>query len=175
MSFPRAIYRLRQFWLALDARPRPEQLEQAKGILSVLQFELFKQLQPSEQAHALDVFTQIKAAGYTDSEFLKAALLHDVGKARHPLRLWERVVIVLGKRFTPKLSERWGKGEPNGLRRPFVIAAQHPQWGAEMAGECGSSPLVGALIRYHQEEDAEDFTQKERDFLAALQEVDDKS
>lgn len=175
MRLSRAGYRLRQFWLALGGKPRPQQLEQARGILSPPQFTLFRQLQPSEQAHALDVFSQLKNAGCSHPEMLAAALLHDVGKARHPLRLWERVVIVLGKRFTPRLAERWGQGEPKGLRRPFVIAAQHPEWGAEMAEACGSSPLVVALIHYHQEEDAGDLTQKEREFLAALQEVDDKS
>ena len=62
-----------------------------------------------------------------------------------------------------------------GLKRSFVIAAQHPQWGAEMAEACGSSDLTVTLIHYHQEENVGDLTQPEQELLAALKEVDDKS
>jgi len=90
-------------------------------------------------------------------------LLHDVGKSRFLLRLWERVYVVLVKAFIPLLAQRWGCEPPAvltsspdelrvpGWRRPFVIACHHPIWGAEMVAKTGASPLTVALIKKHQE------------------------
>jgi putative nucleotidyltransferase with HDIG domain len=98
----------------------------------------------------LRVLQTVQQYGETDPDLLAAALLHDIGKARAPLSLWERVVIVLGKALFPERARRWGDGQPRGWRRPFVIAAHHPDWGAEMAAEAGVSPLAASLIRRHQ-------------------------
>jgi len=89
--------------------------------------------------------------GEEQPDLLAAALLHDVGKSDHPLHIWERVVIVLGKAFFPGQVRRWGQGEPTGWRRPFVVAEQHPAWGADMAAEAGASPTTATLIRHHQD------------------------
>jgi hypothetical protein len=82
-------------------------------------------------------------------------LLHDVGKSRYPVRIWERILIVLSKAFLPGKVKRWGEGaaEGGGLgwRRAFVVAQQHPAWGAQMAAEAGASPLTSTLIRRHQD------------------------
>ncbi|RMF48027.1 MAG: phosphohydrolase, partial [Anaerolineae bacterium] len=76
----------------------------------------------------------------------------DTGKAAQPpLRLWERVLIVIGKALWEDALARWGDAPPKGWRRPFVIAAQHPLWGAQMAQQAGASPQVVALIREHQQ------------------------
>ena len=56
-------------------------------------------MQSSEQAHAVSVYRQLVAQGETSSDLLAAALLHDVGKSLSPLRLWERVLIVLARVF----------------------------------------------------------------------------
>jgi putative nucleotidyltransferase with HDIG domain len=119
--------------------------------------ELFKQMQSSEQAHSLWIFRQLRQqlSGVdldAQHDLLVAALLHDVGKSRHPLQLWERVVIVLGKALFPNLVQQWGTQPPDGWKRPFVIAAQHPAWGAEIAAQAGASPLVVALVRRHHQD-----------------------
>jgi hypothetical protein len=36
-------------------------------------------------------------------------------------------------------------------QRPFIVASQHPRWGAELAIEAGVTPLTANLIRRHQE------------------------
>ena len=147
----RVIYRLRQFWEALRARRDPAALAAAREVLSPNLWALFAQMPPGEQAHALRVFRRLQESGCSDPEVLTAALLHDVGKALQHPRLWERVAAVLGQACCPRLAARWGQGEPRGWRRPFVIAAQHPAWGARLAESAGASPRTVALIRAHQE------------------------
>lgn len=151
MIITQAIYRARQFWLAWRAQSlTPEELALACSVLTTEQMQLFTRLQPSEQIHALRVLQTVQQHGETDPDLQTAALLHDIGKARAPLKLWERVVIVLGKKFFPERAQTWGQGQPQGLLRPFVIAEQHPAWGGEMASEVGTSPLAISLIRRHQ-------------------------
>lgn len=118
----------------------------------------------------------------TNNDLLAAALLHDVGKCCHPLRLWERVVIVLAKSLFPKRVKSWGEGEPFGWKRAFVVAEQHPSWGAELAARAGASPMTVSLIRRHQDlledrsrvQTVQDFS-SEDGLLYLLQVCDDES
>ncbi|MDH5505733.1 MAG: HD domain-containing protein [Anaerolineae bacterium] len=151
MNISRSVYRVRQFWLALVGKPQPGQLDQAGQLLSPQQFELFQKMQASEQAHALHVLQQLQAQGHQEPDLLAAALLHDVGKVQSPLRIWQRVLIVLSTAIAPRWVLHWGRGAARGWRRPFVVAAQHPQWGAQMAAQAGLSALAVRLILRHQE------------------------
>jgi hypothetical protein len=115
--------------------------------------------------------------GENDPDLLRAALLHDAGKIRCPLQLWERTWIVLGKAFLPDLARKWGAAPADGekvpvLRRPFIVSEQHPAWGAELALQAGLSPRAADLIRRHQSpaSDGED-----DHLLRVLQSVDDES
>jgi hypothetical protein len=170
----RAIYRARQFWLAWRAQSlTEEELAPARSVLTAEQMHLFTCLQPSEQIHALRVLQTVQQRGETDPDLQTAALLHDIGKTRAPLKLWERVLIVLGKRFFPDHAKSWGRGQPQGILRPFVIAEQHPAWGSEMASEVGASPLTVSLIRRHQSpEDFSAISQNEDPLLKILQAAD---
>jgi len=157
MIIGRIFYRLRQFWSALYARPSGGDLEKVSSLLTPAQMALFHQMHRSEQAHSIQVMHAVMQAsqGIPDEprrDLLRAALLHDVGKSRFPVRIWERAVIVLGKAFLPGEVRRWEEGQPSGWRRAFVVARQHPAWGAQMAEEAGASPLAAALIRRHQDQ-----------------------
>jgi hypothetical protein len=152
----RVLYRLKQFWLALTAATGAGDLEEAQRALGPQLMAVFEKMQPSEQAHSLWVYRQLRET--TDisdrqayHDLLAAALLHDAGKSRYPLRVWERVLIVLGKAFFSQHARAWGGGTPQGWRRAFVVAEQHPVWGAEMALQAGAAPRVAMLIRRHQE------------------------
>jgi putative nucleotidyltransferase with HDIG domain len=108
-------------------------------------------MQPGEQAHSLAVFRRLQDQGETDRDLLAAALLHDVGKSRCLLRLWERVFIVLARGLAPRRARLWGQGAPRGWRRSLVVAEQHPEWGAQMAQKAGATTRTLELIRRHQE------------------------
>jgi len=155
MSLRNVRYRLRQFWGAWRASPSMAELEQGREILTPEQMELFSRMQPRDQAHSLAVMAQIRSAPEDVPEeelhdLLVAALLHDVGKSRYPLNVWERVIIVISEAMFPSLVQRYGGASPQGWRKAFVIANMHPYWGAAMAVEAGATPLAVELIREHQ-------------------------
>jgi putative nucleotidyltransferase with HDIG domain len=137
--------------------------------------KLFLQMSAGEQAHSLEVLRRLQASGEQEPDLLTAALLHDVGKTRRPLRLWERVWIVLAG----KLASRGGGSEPlerlPWWQKPLAVAVQHPAWGAEMAHAAGCSPRVVALIRRHQDKGTLNLQVEEDALLRKLQSVDDES
>jgi len=177
----RLCYRARQFWLALAARPDPVALAAAQAVLTQAEWALFQGMQPSEQAHALHILHRLLAQGEADSDLLTAALLHDAGKQRCPLRPWERAVIVLAQAAAPGLVRRWSSQaeiDPKGCtgwRKPFMVATWHAEWGAEMAQQAGASPLVIDLIRRHPQVVPPDSGQAEDNLLRKLQAEDDES
>lgn len=155
MTVGRNYYRIRQFWDTLHAKTKPEDLKLVRDLLTPAQRELFTRMQANEQVHSISVMKRLRCDMEGDSaeqsqDLLVAALLHDVGKSRYPLRLWERVIIVLSKALFPGMVMKWGAGQPNGWQRAFVIAEQHPEWGAQMAAEAGTTACAIELIRQHQ-------------------------
>jgi putative nucleotidyltransferase with HDIG domain len=145
------LYRVGQFWKALTAVSDPQDLALVRQVLPPQLMALFLSLQTSEQMHSLSVLDQLRQQGETNEDLWVAALLHDIGKTRYPLRLWERVIIVMGNTFFPRRAKAWGQAEPHGWKRPFVVAEQHAVWGAEMAASAGASSLAVKLIRRHQD------------------------
>ena len=171
MTAARIFYRTRQFWSALWVRPVPADFTLTSRALTPALMALFLKMQPSEQSHSLGVLQKLVEQGENHPDLWVAALLHDVGKSRYPLHVWERVVIVLGKALFPARVKDWGSDSPGAeeartgpqawrrqgwrrqsWRRPFIVAEKHPVWGAELASQAGASSLATALIRRHQEE-----------------------
>ena len=157
MNTSRLLYRTRQFWQAISTRSSQVDFDLVSSILSPSQMALFQQMQASEQSHSQGVLRELIVDGETNKDLQIAALLHDVGKTRAPLRLWERVLIVLVKSVCPGCVLKWGQLETGeltsgmGWRRPFAVAVNHPRWGAELADQCGTSQLAVELIARHQE------------------------
>lgn len=169
-ALSRFSYRLRQFWAVLRSPRQPIDGTRLSPNLTTEQIRLFQRMQFSEQAHAYRMFEDLNRSGQRDPDLLTAALLHDVGKIRAPLTLVERVLIVLAGRVFPQMAATLGSGAPRGARRAFVVARQHPAWGAELAAAAGVSPRACALIRDHQAQDVSGDP-----LLVALQEVDDRA
>lgn len=183
MNATRFFYRTRQFWHALRTASNLD-YSLAASYLTPRQLTLFKCMQLSEQAHSLKVLQGILERGIADRDLCIAALLHDVGKIRLPLSLWERALVVLIRKFCGRCIHRWGRLSEGGLenlprwRRAFVVAENHPDWGAAYATETGASPLAVALIRRHQEKVLEhpgSDDAREDSLLKILQTLDDSS
>jgi hypothetical protein len=175
-------------------------MELVTSVLTDSQVELFQRMQTSDQAHSVMVQNELRKDGEENPDLLTAALLHDVGKTRAPLGIWERVMIVIVGTICRDCTHEWGNCEnvqpENGLgwRRAFIVAEQHPAWGADLAAECGTSPLeqhpawgadlaaecgtsplAVSLIARHQEKLAPDVSSMEDILLHKLQAVDDNN
>lgn len=181
MNLARLPYRVWQVWQALFARPDAEELQIARKILSPTLWDLFTTLQPGEQAHSLNILCELQRLGESDSELLIAALLHDTGKSVRPLRLWERIWIVIHKRFFRSENSFQTTLAPEQVldlpfwRQPLAVAAFHPAWGARMASERGASDLVVELIAAHQDQMPFAAGTRAARFLTVLQSVDDEN
>jgi putative nucleotidyltransferase with HDIG domain len=146
-------YRVWQFWQSLKGSPGEKDWEKAAAILTPPELTLFEQLPVPDQNHSLRVLKTLEIEGESDPDLLKAALLHDIGKARHPLRRYERVFAVLVRGVFPGLAAVWGEKEARGIQRALAVIQQHPAWGAELAQGAGCSQAVIWLIRHHEMED----------------------
>jgi len=181
MNPARLFYRTHQFWQALSVKPGEAELEQAARLLSPAQQALFFRLQQAEQAHSLRILRHLMDQGECHPDLLAAALLHDVGKTLFPLKLRERVWIVLAHAFWPGWAKEWGASsgpfDPTwpAWRKALVIASQHARWGADLAAQSGSSPLAVELIRRHQEKLAGAPQNLAELLLQKLQAVDNES
>lgn len=163
-------YRLRQLWANLTAGPLTAQaVAEVAAALTPGEQDLFALFSPADQWHSVRVLHTLREAGYNDPDLAVAALLHDIGKTRYPLSAWDRTLIVIGQTLLPRRVTAWGEGPVAGWRRPFVVRAQHPAWGAEMAAANGSRPRVVELIARHAGPPGDDAV------LRALQWADDRN
>jgi len=89
---------------------------------------------------------------YPAIDLAVAALLHDVGKSRYPLAVWQKTLAVLMRAFAPATFTRLSKnGSPRHVfERPFVVYVHHPAWSAEMLARTDASPDAVWLVAHHQ-------------------------
>jgi hypothetical protein len=172
-------YRAQQFFRALTAAPSQQDYQEVEAFLQPGLMDLFSGMQPGEQAHSIQIYHSLAQNGVQHPDLLAAALLHDAGKSRLPLRLWERVYIVLAKALFPHLVVTWGQAAIQDRaafwKRAFIVAVQHPEWGAEMAAGAGASVLTVNLIRNHQIQEPEkhrEIPEHEVELLKQLQSFD---
>ena len=111
------------------------------------QRDLFREMSPIDQRHCLDVFNTLLRQGRSDSDLLRAALLHDVGK--RGILLWHRVAGVLMEAFWPALLEKLAVNRPQSWLYGFYIYRYHADLSAELAKRSGCSPSIVELIRGH--------------------------
>jgi putative nucleotidyltransferase with HDIG domain len=172
----RPFYRVWQFGQVVTARPLDKKKEAAvKAVLSPAQQRLFGRFSASEQQHSYRVYTTLRKEGHDDPDLLAAALLHDIGKSCMPRTWLDRVIVVLGQAFLPGRAAVWAQGKATRLTRPFIVKANHAQWGAELAETAGSSPTTVALIRHHHHPPSEVTDEKIARLLEMLQWADDNS
>lgn len=142
----RALYRSRQFFGSVRPRIDADLRAEAFRLLREPERRLFATMTLRDQQHCLDVYRRLRQQGHDDPDLLAAALLHDVGKGR--IALWHRVAYVLLEARVPALLRRLAvPGEGQGWRQALYRCRHHPELGAELAREAGSSDQVVALIR----------------------------
>lgn len=145
-----AAYRIRQGVRALFAAARPADDRLAAEHLPPPLLALFRQMRPGEQLHSLNVLRVVLAQGEASPPLAIAALLHDVGKIRCPLAVWQKTLAVLVCAFLPAWFRRWSLGDARRFwLRPFVVYVQHPKWSAELLTQAGAPPDAIWLCEHH--------------------------
>ncbi|MCC6613998.1 MAG: HD domain-containing protein [Anaerolineae bacterium] len=166
-----ALYRVRQGLRALFAFAFPVDYTQAQRFLSPALMAQFQAMRRSEQLHSLRV---LRAVGDLSPGLAVAALLHDVGKSRYPMSLWQRTLPVLVKRFFPEMFMRLSAGDPaTRWQRGFVVYAHHPLWSADIIAEGGGPAEAVWLAAHHADDPAQWRQHPLYDSLCRLQAADD--
>ena len=149
-----AVQRLRQGVRALLAFTQPVDTGLAARYLSPQQLALFRRMQRGEQLHGLYVLRDALAqeACTPHDDLAVAAILHDAGKSRYRIMVWQKTIAVLVEKFAPALFRRWSREDTDSFwRRPFIVKAHHPAWGAEMLRAAGASEAAIWLVAHHQD------------------------
>lgn len=171
-----AVYRIRQGLRTVLAFSQPVEVSLAAEYLTPDLLALFEQMRRGEQLHSLNVLRHVLAQGATPRDLAVAALLHDVGKTRYPLRTWQKTLAVLVRALSPAWFSRWSKGDPaNMWMRPFVVYVQHPAWGANMIAAAGASETAVWLVDHHQDSTEHWESHPNVPLLRRLQQADDKN
>lgn len=147
-------YRVRQFWRALFPIMRSPERAYLERQIPPDALPLFFRQSAAEQRHALDVAQELQSWALSVSEnerraLILAALFHDCGKSLMPIKLWQRVAIVLLEHLPASLRPKAEQIEM--IRVTLQIAAEHAHWGSELAKEAGLPADVCALIREHHQ------------------------
>lgn len=171
--------RMRQGVRALLSLRETPDLAVAAAYLTMPQLALFRRMPHIEQVHALNVLRTILAAPPPDGDaralddLAAAALLHDVGKSRHPVRIWQKTLPVLVNRAAPTLYRELADRDPrHWLWRAFAVKRHHPAWGAEMVRMTHAPERVVWLIEHHQDDAAQWNDHPYAPLLRALQAAD---
>ena len=175
--FARPTYWFRQGIQALTAFAQPVDFELAAAYLSPELMTLFRRMQRNDQVHSLNVLRSVLAQGPTPPDLATAALLHDAGKSRYPVMVWQRTLATLFWALAPalfrRLSQRSSDDSISYWRRGFVVYIQHPAWSAEMAAPLGASEAALWLMAHHQEDAAPYIDHPLYPLLVRLQSADD--
>lgn len=148
-------YRVQQFYHGLFPQISSEDLQLVHSFLSGTPRFLFEAQSPADQRHALDVAidllqNQAHLSFSRKNILIQAALLHDCGKIRYPLKIWQRAYIVLCAKLPYPVQEfLQGLSKYKALSLPLTLARQHPEWGAVLASQAGLAEEVIELIRDH--------------------------
>ena len=114
---------------------------------------LYARMDPRDRDHACRVARAVLAlAPEADPLVVRAALLHDVGKAEAPYRAWERIAVHV---YTPAedVAERcYGRSLTAAWRRH----RGHAERGAAIVLAAGGDARVAALVRAHHDADGPD-------------------
>ena len=86
---------------------RSPEIELTQGLLSPCEMKAFNAMSRSEQQHSLRVLKRVLARDPGAPRALTAAaLLHDVGKSRYQLSVWQKTLAVVVEAIAPAMAHK---------------------------------------------------------------------
>jgi len=158
----RKLGRVRQFWRAVRAEVKAEELDFMRAHVPEQVWPFFLDMHPADQRHALNVaHTALKlaageSAGEVDRELLlRCALLHDIGRQRGSMDVWGKVLAVLADKWLPEeLWQKHSRPEAKNLREKpghaLYVYREHPRLGADMLVSVGLSAEAEIILHHHE-------------------------
>lgn len=170
-----AFYRIQQGIRALLAFTQTVDYELAERYLNIEQMALFRRMARSEQLHSLNVLRDVLAQEeQTSHDLVLAALMHDVGKVRYHLAIWQKTIAVLVKKFLPELNTKLAAEKHLTFwSAPFIVRQHHPKWSGELLAETGASEQAIWLVTYHADSPETWHEHPAYSLLLRLQDADD--
>jgi putative nucleotidyltransferase with HDIG domain len=151
------VWRVVQFCHVVGARNDPAVDRRLEALLdNDDQWRLLRRLSPFDRAHHLRVHELLRERGCDDEDVLRAALLHDVGKAdeRGRAHAGHRTAKVLLGVFGAPVLERVALPAGRGPRHGLYLALHHAELGSALARSTGASERCCRLIARHDDRDA---------------------
>ncbi len=148
-------HRLRQFKKALIAKLTFTDVEFVRKYLSHPEQILFYCMRVYDQKHALEVAGKCLAENFLDGDInraklIRAALLHDVGKAYTKVSLFIRVLYVLSgiKYDRVEANKQKDRTKPTFLNQLYVLS-RHADLGALMLEQIDEDKEIIEVVRNH--------------------------
>lgn len=169
MKLARIRYRAGQAVRHLINQPDPAVDTALRELVPEDQWHLLARLAPADRVHLLTVHRELVRMNEQDPDLLRAALLHDVGKADEQVTvtLTHRVLHVLLNKLSPSLTQRIARKQGGWIAHGMYLTLQHPSLGAELVRLTGASERTCWLIEHHT-----DGTIRDDAHLNVLQMVD---
>ncbi|MEM9951584.1 MAG: hypothetical protein AAF846_08300 [Chloroflexota bacterium] len=167
--------RFRQGIRALLAFSTDVDYDLAERYLNSQQMTLFQQMAKPEQLHSLNVLRDVLAQSeQTPHDLAVVALLHDSGKARCHLAVWQKTISVLVSKFLPSLDDRLSRdGQLTFWRAPFMVRRNHPTWSAQFLADLGCNERIVWLAEHHADNADQWHNHPHHALLVRLQTADD--
>ena len=156
--------RVKQFFSAILAKVNADDEVFLTDYLTIAEQKMFRQLTVPDQRHSLNVaYTAQQLAGRSPRLrlrlLIRAALLHDVGRAQHNLSTANKILAVLLSATFPYFALQWAESDerPSNFsvierfHQSLFIYYHHGEIGARRLQELGSElEIIQMVARHHQ-------------------------
>ena len=153
--------RVKQFFHAVTAKVSFADALYVREMLDISETVLFFAMSVEDQRHAIDVahtverlYDKMRAEKKEkiDVELLvKAALLHDIGRVKGDMKIYQKALCVLLDKWDPKYARSLTKpkGEKGTLSHAVFVYYNHPGIGAEKLEAINEDPRMVYLVGRH--------------------------